>query len=184
MGAGKQDCTVDCIEAIHGRRSIRSFDPRDVPRDLISAILDDAAAAPPPFSAAHKPMPWEFYVFEGAARNRIFGGRAKQYSKDRKIGIAERLEQDDYKLFWDAPVVVVIAGSFQDCARAAMVMTLSAHARGLGSCWVGSPLAWLRDEAVRSELGLKEDIAAAVCIGYAKSPADPREPTPPIVHWL
>ena len=33
---------------------------------------------------------------------------------------------------------------------------LSAHARGLGSCWVGAPMLWLRRAETRKELGIAE----------------------------
>ena len=39
---------MDVIAAIHGRRSVRSYRPTPVPRELIEAIISDAAQAPPP----------------------------------------------------------------------------------------------------------------------------------------
>ena len=41
---------MDVVEAIYGRRSIRSYAQRPVEQDLIEAIILDAAQAPPPTS--------------------------------------------------------------------------------------------------------------------------------------
>ena len=56
---------MDVIEAIHTRRSIRSYAPRPVERRLIEEVVWDAAQAPPPFSGQ---MPWTFNVVEGIQR--------------------------------------------------------------------------------------------------------------------
>lgn len=34
---------METVESIHGRRSIRNYQPRSVPRDLIKQVLDDAS---------------------------------------------------------------------------------------------------------------------------------------------
>ena len=46
---------------------------------------------------------------------------------------------------------------------------LSAHARGLGSGWVGAPMLWLRSPKARKELGIAEAFEpfAAFTLGYA-----------------
>jgi nitroreductase len=72
------------------------------------------------------------------------GERAKQYARQHRpdaVGYSWA-DRPDFKVFLDAPVVIVISGrsksseSIQDCNRAAQNLVLSAHARGLGSCWV------------------------------------------------
>jgi nitroreductase len=63
---------------------------------------------------------------------------------------------------------------------------LSAHARGLGSCWVGAPMLWLRSPETRKELGIAEAFEpfAAFALGYAVSvpPLRPRER--PEIVWV
>jgi nitroreductase len=46
---------MDTIEAIHGRRSIRSYTVTPLERDQVESVLWDAAQAPPPFSGQ---VPW------------------------------------------------------------------------------------------------------------------------------
>jgi nitroreductase len=62
---------------------------------------------------------------------------------------------------------------------------ISAHARGLGTCWVGSPMLWLRDLGTRRELGVPDgqEPFVAFTLGYpAAMPAGaPRER--PVILW-
>ena len=78
-------------------------------------------------------------------------------------------------MFWDAPALVLLCARRGhpeapfDCHRAAQNLLLAAHARGLGSCWVGAPLPWLESPGVAAELGLPDgfDATVAVILGYA-----------------
>ena len=127
---------MDVIDAIHGRRSVRAYDPRPVPRDLIEAVIMDAAQAPPPFRGQ---VPWAFNVIEGVDRIAAYGARAMDHARKHRQPGSDWVERPAFKIFWDAPVVIIISGPVDDCARAGQNLMLSAHARGLGTCWVGSP---------------------------------------------
>ena len=65
---------MDVIAAIHGRRSVRSYDPRPVPRELIENVILDAAQTPPPFRGQ---LPWAFNVIEGVERIAGYGAPGK-----------------------------------------------------------------------------------------------------------
>jgi hypothetical protein len=85
-----------------------------------------------------------------------------------------------------APAVIIIFGRVEDCCRAGMSLALSAHARGLGTCWVGSPLLWLRTPEVKAELQIPPELTpgAVRCRGY---PAGIPEPLPrerPRIIWI
>jgi nitroreductase len=175
---------MDVIDSIHRRRSIRDFLPNAVPREMIEAVIWDAAQAPPPLSGQ---VPWTFHVFEGIERIAGLGKRAKQYAKEHhpdEPGWAWT-ERTDFKVFWDAPVLILISGRVEDCCRAGMILTLSAHARGLGTCWVGAPMLWLRNEAIKRELGLSPELqpASAICLGYARQVPSSQPRQRPIVFW-
>jgi nitroreductase len=64
---------MDVIEAIHGRRSVRSYDLKPAPRERIESVILDAAQAPPPFRDL---VPWAFNVIEGVERIAAYGERA------------------------------------------------------------------------------------------------------------
>lgn len=166
---------MDTIAAIHGRRSIRDYEPRPVPRSLIDAMLHDAAQAPtpPPSGSA----PFAFIVVEGVERIAEYGAAALAFAKQhRKPGAAyDWVDSPGFLVFFNAPAVVVICGfddgygqAIQDCNRAGQNLMLSAHARGLGTCWVGSPMQWLRDPATCVSLGVPAGYTphAAFTLGY------------------
>ena len=71
---------METIEAIHGRRLIRDYQPRTVQRELINLVLLDAAQAPtPPVSGD---QPFVFVVIEGLERVAECGALALRYAKD------------------------------------------------------------------------------------------------------
>ncbi len=176
---------MDAIEAIHTRRSIRKFTAQAPDRANIEAIIWDAAQAPPPVGGQ---VPWNFHVIEGAARIAGYGAQAKQYAKDHHPdepgwGWADRT---DFQVFWNAPVVVLISGRVEDCCRAGTNPMLSAHARGLGTCWVGAPMLWLRTAQAKTELKIAGSIdpVSAICLGYADGePPPPHARVMPPVIW-
>lgn len=176
---------MDVIAAIHGRRSVRSFEPRAVPRDVIEAVILDAAQAPPPFRGQ---VPWVFNVIEGVERVAAYGIRALTYAREhRPDGPGwDWVERPGFKIFWDAPVVIIISGPVGDCSRAGQNLMLSAHARGLGTCWVGSPMLWLGTPEVRAELNIPPDLppVAVFCLGYPAAIAEAVIHEKPQIIWL
>ena len=175
---------MDAIEAIHTRRSIRAYTAEPVERRLIEELIWDAAQAPPPFAGQ---VPWTFNVIEGAERIAALGERAKAYARDNRPDIASAAWADrgDFKAFWNAPAVVIISGPVEDCCRAGQTLLLAAHARGLGACWVGAPMMWLRTTGAKAELGIPLDLTpvSAICIGYPAGEPEPRTRAHPPVIW-
>lgn len=181
---------MDAIEAIHTRRSVRAYRPDPVPRALIEELLWAAVQAPSPPASGDEP--WSLCVVEGVERIAGYGARATDYARahhppGRPWGWTER---PGFKVFWDAPALVLIsarAGNAEtpyDCCRAGQNLMIAAHARGLGSCWVGAPLPWLRSPGVAAELGVPAgfDPIVAMTLGYrAETPAGNPRPRPRIV---
>ena len=58
------------IEAIKQRRSIRSYEARPIPRDLLNAVIEAGNEAP----SAMNSQPWRFVVVEnGEAKKKLLG---------------------------------------------------------------------------------------------------------------
>jgi nitroreductase len=119
---------MDVIEAIHGRRSVRSYDRRPIERDLIESVILDAAQAPPPF---RDQVPWTFNVVEGVDRIAAYGARAMDYARNHHPDEPgwDWVERPGFKIFWDAPVLIIISGPVGDCCRAGQNLMLSARTR-------------------------------------------------------
>lgn len=183
---------MDAIEAIRTRRSFRRYEPVPVDRGIIAEIIADAACAPwTPLSA---PEPWAFNIFEGTDRIAAFGDRALAYASANRPQIAgyEWADRPDFSVFHGAPAMIVISGkttnplALEEATRAGQNLSISAHARGLGSCWVGSPILWLRDPAVQAELGIPEGFTpyAAFALGHPlPSPPAPTRLAPVRTVW-
>lgn len=181
---------MDAVEAIRGRRSIRRYHSTPVPRPLIVEILLDAAHAP--WTPLSLPEPWVFNVIEGRDRIARYGVEALAFARRHRPQARgyEWTEQPGFSVFHDAPVVVLISGrsdyppALEECTRAGQILALSAHARGLATCWVGAPNLWLADAATRSELRIAAGLMpyAAFTLGYAaEEPPAPRRIQPKVI---
>ncbi len=133
-------------ELLEKRRSVRKFQEKKVPADLINKIIDDSTKAP----NAGNNQPWKFIVITD--KKRIW-----QMSDDSKTSILadikknpdsalktyeKPLQNQNFNVFYNAPCLVCIVGKkgvptmAVDCALAASYLMLSAASLGLGTCWV------------------------------------------------
>ena len=182
---------------LRGRRSIRSYEPRPVPDELVDQIMDAARHAPSP----HHSVPWRFAVLTGArAKERLASAMGARWRRDLAgDALDEReIEQEvakSHRRLTRAPVVVVGSlyleplDDYPDPARqqaellmgahslgaALQNIMLAAHARGLASCWMCAPA--FCSDVVRDALGLPAVLIphALLTIGYPAKPPPERE---------
>lgn len=182
---------MDAIDAIRTRRSVRQYRDEPPERQLIEAVIADAAHAP--WTPISVPEPWVFTAVEGAERIAALGDRALDYARrnrPQREGYGW-LDNPDFSVFHGAPALVVISGkrgnplALEECTRAAQILTIAATARGLGSCWVGSPNLWLGDADVQQELGIPAAFVphAAIVLGYAAAVPPPPRMSEPRINW-
>lgn len=169
---------MDLETAIRQRRSIRKYLDRDVPKETIEALIEMARWAP----SAGNYQSRDFVV----VRDRATRARLAHIALDQTC-VAE------------APVVLVVAANLtraqpygergqqlyavQDADAATQNFLLAAHAKGLGTVWVGA----FDERQVAELLGLPGHVrpTALIPLGY---PAE--QPNPPVllpaadcVHW-
>jgi nitroreductase len=65
---------VDVLEALRTRKSIRSFEPDPVPREVLSEILEIACRAP----SAVNSQAWEFFVLAGDVLEKVKRGNLEK----------------------------------------------------------------------------------------------------------
>ncbi|HJU31867.1 MAG TPA: nitroreductase [Hyphomicrobiaceae bacterium] len=82
-------------EAVTGRRSIRAFLPKPVPRELIERVLTIAGKAPSGSNA----QPWKVWVLQGAARDEIVHEAVARYDR----GEVGKREYNYYPEKWRDP---------------------------------------------------------------------------------
>jgi nitroreductase len=154
-------------EVLRGRRSVRRYEKKPIPRELIIDLIAAAEAAP---SAGNL--------------------RARKYFVVTRPEMRRALAVASYgqRQVETAPVLLVVAAdiersssrygdrgslfSLQDATAATMCLLLAAHNLGLGTCWIGA----FDDEMVKDALSLEEHLLpmAIVSLGW---PAE--EPRPP-----
>ena len=167
------------MNALAGRRSLRSYKDEPVSKDLILDLIKAAETAP---SAGNL--------------------RARKYVVVTNIQIRKTLAVAAYgqSQVETAPLLVVICAdvlrsslrygdrgslySIQDAAAATMCLLLSAYDLGLGACWNGA----FDDQIVRDALNLAKDElpVAILSIGWpAESPrAQPARNLDEVVSWI
>jgi nitroreductase len=161
--------TMDTIEMLKTRRSVRVYKREPVPRGIIEDIVDCGRLA----ATAVNIQPWEFVVVtDREARRRI-----------AKI--------TDYGGFIaDAPVCVVVPCRdtkyyLEDGSAATENILLAARAHGLGSCWVAGDKKPYAAEICRllgAPPGYK--LISLIPMGYpAESPTKSKRPLSDVLHW-
>ena len=153
---------MDIIEAIFTRRSIRKYQNRDVPPELIEKLLRAAMQAP----SARNAQPWEFILLEDrsllAEIPKICPNAPMAPEAPLGILVCGNLDFEKSEGFW------VI-----DCSAAIQNMLLAAHGLALGAVWCGIYPRQPRIEGIRQLLGIPDRVIphSLVLVGYpAESP--------------
>ena len=147
---------MDAFEAIQERKSIRAYQDKPVPREILERILDAGRLAP----SARNTEPWHFITVTNPEKR-------KALSK----GIYA-------KFVAGAPLVIVVCGDKKassdwyavDSSLAAENMVLTAVSEGLGTCVVGS-----FDEAdVKAALKVPDnfEVLVMITVGYPQEKLD------------
>ncbi|MFN8125764.1 MAG: coenzyme F420-0:L-glutamate ligase [Candidatus Nanopelagicales bacterium] len=189
------------VAAVANRRTVRQFQDRPVPAELLSAAVADAVNAPAP----HHTTPWRFVQVRGTRRTRLLDAMADRWRRDlteldgySPESVAKRLRRGD--VLRNAPelllpFVAMAAGShsYPDLTRreherdlfllsggaAIQNLMIALAARGAASAWVSGTV--FCPDVVRSQLDLPSDWQplGAVAVGYPAAPAAERTPRDP-----
>lgn len=82
-------------DAIRGRQSIRAFEKRPVPRDLVQHVLETAHRAP----SGSNIQPWKVYVVDGKARRELCDEILARYDTAGE----DKREYNYYPVTWREP---------------------------------------------------------------------------------
>lgn len=188
--------SVNLLNIIKNRRSVKEYSSKEVSNDVLSKILEGARWAP----SAHNAQPWRFIVIRNSAvKRRLANAMASRWDRDMsKNGISkeqrEILIKASVERFENTPIIIIACLTMenmdeypndrrkkieyimavQSVAAAIENMLLAAHGEGVGSCWFCAPL--FCQDVVRKIMKIPQhvDPQALITLGY---PAD--RPTPP-----
>lgn len=178
-------------EVLFGRRSVRDYRPEPVSQEDLDYVLDAAVHAPNPLNE----QPWAFTIVRDQALLDRVSRQAKSFLLNnaafglRPSPFRNQIAQPDFQIFYHAPMLVVISDiqettwSVEACTLAAGNLMLAAHARGLGSCWIGFAQPWLRTDDGKIALHLPHHYrpVAPIVIGHPRTvPAPTRRRAPAI----
>jgi nitroreductase len=152
---------MNTMEALLTRRSIRRYQDRPVPSEVVRDVLSAAMHAP----SADNEQPWQFVVID---ERRLL---------DAIPGIHPWAQMSTA-----APLAILVCGDSrlvqnpgfwaQDCAAATENLLLAAWEQGVGSVWCGVHSDAALERAFRKLLGLPEHVVpfALVVLGFPASP--------------
>lgn len=183
------------IENIITRRSVRNYEAKDIPKDILKTIIDAGNMAPSGCNA----QGWRFAVVtDESFRKKLTDlalPRYKKWMENSSEALKEMRKEIDSKVndpvYYDAPVVLFVIGSGMtadlDCPMVCQNVMLAARSLGIGSCWVYFGQLPLDDAEVKKALELKsgEKVYGPILLGYPKSDfPEPPEKKPPVIKWI
>jgi nitroreductase len=160
---------MDAIEAIRSRTSVRNYQDRELPREVIETIVDCGRLAP----SGYNKQPWTFVaVTDRSILERMAG--AARYGR----------------FLAQAGACIAIATSesgtrLEDASAAAESMIIAAASLGIGSCWINS----VRQEhssLVESLLRFPPgwELSVLLALGYpAEAERRPKKALSEVLKW-
>lgn len=152
---------MDVIKAIRDRRSVRAYQAKKIPQDVLEKVMDAARLAP----SANNRQPWRFVVVSDEAKRQALARAAKeqQFVAEAPVIVAAVALEPERVMTCGVPTYAV------DLAIAVDHITLAAVQHGLGSCWIG---AFYQDD-VKNILSVPADlkVAALLTLGYPSDQA-------------
>lgn len=168
---------MDLMDALRGRRSVRRYLDKPVPKEVLDSLLEAAETAP---SAGNL--------------------RSRRYVVVTNPTLKKALAMASYsqRHVMQAPVLMVVCAdvthsskrygdrgslyAIQDADAATTCLLLAAHAFGLGCCWNGA----FNDDLVKEILDLPEGLlpTAIISIGWpSEVPSAPGGIRQEVVRW-
>jgi nitroreductase len=193
----RKDIMNPVMENMKKRRSIRSYELKPIPREILNVLMEAAIDAP----SAMNSQPWRFVVVEDAEFRmkmvKIVSPKAleifkplQQSDPERHKMIMQRFKELPDPIYYSAPAIIFVIGTnaraADSCNLACENIMLAAESLGLGSCYVKMGSLIADDPEIRQAFELKEDeiIIGPILVGYAKEVPAPPAKNAPAVKWI
>jgi nitroreductase len=184
------------IEIINKRRSIRGYESKSIPKDVINTIIEAGNQAPSTMGMLKGVLrfqPWRFVVVEDPEFKKKLLDAAlpiwKKMTKSMKemdselykkvMTLYETTPEPKDLIYHSAPVILFVIGPISNavsCSLACENIMLAARSLGLGSCYTGfgSMVKGNADVVQALELTEGERIYGPILLGYPKDDPEKR----------
>lgn len=177
----------ETIQTILTRRSIRTYEKKQITDADLELLIDAAIHAP----TGGNSQSWKFTVVQSKEKlselNQLVKAAFADLAVDENTYRSKKAgkvasQKDTYSFYYQAPTLIIVSNdrdysnAMADCSAAMENILLAAHSIGLGTCWVNQ-LTWFCDEpALRkklTEFGLPDNyvVCGAVALGYSAAGA-------------
>jgi len=139
------------VNNVLSRRSIRRYEKKDIPEDVLDKILEAGRQAP----SAGNIQPWHFIVLtDYEIKKELSKGLWNRFVKDSPVTIVGCASIGVFGRRW----------SIIDTTIALQNMVIAAWVMGVGSCWIGD----FREGKVKQLLSIpdKWKVVALITFGY------------------
>lgn len=155
---------MSLVDTVLSRRSIRRYQKKEIPKDMLNRILEAGRQAP---SAANRQPLHLIVVTDESVKRELSKGLFNRFIKDAPLTIVGCANTN-----------AVLTGKWAvvDTAIALQNMVIAAWAMGVGSCWIGD----FKEEKVKRILQIpdKWKVVALVSFGYPSEQPKPRKKKP------
>lgn len=165
---------MELMQAIRERRSVRKYENREIPEEILTEILEAARLAP----SAKNAQLWRFIaVKDPAQRKKLAEASGQPFMAAAPVIIAGVSLDPVRVMHCGVPAYAV------DVAIAMTDISLAAAARGIGSCWIG----YFDQEEAKTILGIPAEykIVELMPLGYSadETPRRGRKPLTEVVSF-
>ncbi len=152
-------------EAILSRRSVRSYEGRDIPQEKVEKIMDCVRMAP----SANNKQDWKFVVVTDSKKKEELSRAANRqdFVKEASAVVAGVTTDPEYTMSCEIPSGIV------DVTIALDHLSLKAAEEGLGTCWIGA----FNQEKAKEVLEVPDycKIVGLMTMGYPKRPLEKKK---------
>jgi len=161
---------MSLVDVVLSRRSVRRYEQKDIPKDVLDRILEAGRQAP----SAMNRQPWHFVVLtDYGIKKKLSRGLFNRHIKDSAFILVGCASTGIVDRKW----------STVSTSIALQNMVIAAWAMGVGTCWIGD----FKEDQVKQLLNIpdKWKVVALVSFGYPaeKPKAKRRKPLEKIVGF-
>lgn len=184
------------IETIMKRRSVRLYESRPIPKDILQILINAGNMAPTGGNAQN----WRFVVVEDRSfKEKLLSlgiPRYKKWMDKAPKALADMRKEIDAAvsdpIYYDAPAIIFVIGSGMtgdlDTPMVCENIMIAARSLNIGSCWVYFGQLALDDQEVRNALAMREGekVYGPILLGYPKEGDFPASPPKKdaVIKWI